>query len=191
MVVACFVLVASCSSGETQTESSSVLTLSPVLTGPIDTSPVSTDAITTSPVVTSPVEMSPILDVPPLLGAFRIGTVRLDEGELLVAIADNDALRAQGLMKVTDLGPLDGMVFVWPAATDRTFWMRDTVISLDIAWFDADGRFVSQLVMAPCEPSETCVRFAAERLYRYALEMPAGNMPKLGRDSRLELVEGF
>ena len=69
--------------------------------------------------------------------------------------------------------------------------MRDTVIPLDIAWFDGEGRFVSQLVMAPCEPLETCPHFAADRLYRYALEMLEGTMPSLSGDSKLDLVDGF
>ena len=133
----------------------------------------------------------PVLDIPPQLGDFGIGTIRLDETELLVAIADSNPNRALGLMNVADLGSLDGMVFVWPEDTDGTFWMRDTGIPLDIAWFDGEGRFISQLVMAPCEPFGACPHFAADRLHRYALEMPEGTMPSLSADSRLDLVDGF
>lgn len=191
VVTACFVLVASCSGGELQVEAFPSVTTSPIQASPIITSPVEVDVVTTSPVVTSAIEPGPVLDIPPQLGEFGIGTIRLDGTELLVAIADNDPNRTQGLMNVADLGSLDGMVFVWPEDTDRTFWMRDTVISLDIAWFDGEGRFVSQLVMAPCEPLEICPHFAADRLYRFALEMPEGTMPSLSADSRLDLVDGF
>ena len=183
VVMACFVLVASCS---VQVEAFSSVTTSPVQTSPIATSPTEVDVVTSSPV-----ETSPVLDIPPQLGDFGIGTIRLDETELLVAIADSNPNRALGLMNVADLGSLDGMVFVWPEDTDGTFWMRDTGIPLDIAWFDGEGRFISQLVMAPCEPFGACPHFAADRLHRYALEMPEGTMPSLSADSRLDLVDGF
>ena len=180
-------LVASCASDETGIDT---------FRDGVATSLVVTDAVTTSPLVTSPVTTSPvrtslIFDVPAVLTDFGIGTVRLDGSELSVAIAGNPGLRARGLMGVTELGSLDGMVFVWDRDTGSTFWMKDTLIALDIAWFDAGGRFVSQLTMLPCDDQQVCPTHAAEALYRYALEMPQGTMPELSEASMLELVAGF
>ena len=180
-------LGASCSGDETISSTSPPgVTTSPVLTSPVTTSPV-----VTSPVATSPATTSPIVDVPAVLADFGIGTVRLDGTELLVAIARDSRLRVQGLMGVTDLGSLDGMVFIWDEDTDSSFWMKDTLIPLDIAWFDAAGRFVSQLTMPPCGDEEVCPTYAADTPYRFALEMPEGTIPGLSEPSLLELVEGF
>ncbi len=134
--------------------------------------------------------MSPIIVVPPVLADFRVGTVRLEGGEFVVAIADTPVLRPQGLMNVTNLLSLDGMVFFWPEDTETRFWMKDTLISLDIAWFDSSGLFISMLTMPPCGDEEHCPKYFAAGPYRSALEMPEGAMPDLREGSRLEFLEG-
>jgi hypothetical protein len=91
----------------------------------------------------------------------------------LVAVADDAAERARGLMEVEDLGPLRGMLFVFPEDTTAGFWMKDTPLPLDIAFFAADGSLVAWLSMAPC-PGDPCATYRAPRPYRYALEVPAG-----------------
>lgn len=104
-----------------------------------------------------------------------------------VWLADDEPSRETGLMGVTDpsLGGRDGMVFRFPADTTAAFWMRDTLLPLSIAWFAADGSFVSSTEMDPC-PSGTvaCPTFAAARPYRLALEVPRGGLVGLGIDER-------
>ena len=107
-------------------------------------------------------------------------------------LADTPELRERGLMTVTDpaLGGYDGMLFRFDGDTSVGFYMKDTLIPLSIAWFHADGRFVSATDMPPCETSE-CPTFAPGREYRYALEVPEGNLPGLsiGPGTRLILGE--
>ncbi|MBU1865372.1 MAG: DUF192 domain-containing protein, partial [Actinobacteria bacterium] len=67
-----------------------------------------------------------------------------------VAVADTPALRSRGLMGVTDLGSVRGMLFLWPNDTAGGFWMKDTLIPLDIAFFDAAGVLVDLVSMTPC-----------------------------------------
>ena len=52
-----------------------------------------------------------------------------------MAVADEAGERAQGLMGVTDLGSLRGMLFVFPEDTISGFWMKGTPLALDIAFF--------------------------------------------------------
>jgi len=49
---------------------------------------------------------------------------------------------AQGLMFRESLAPRTGMLFLFAEPAVRPFWMKNTMISLDIIWLDADGRVV-------------------------------------------------
>lgn len=102
--------------------------------------------------------------------------------------------RRRGLQHVTELGPADGMVFVYTEPHTAAFWMRDTPMPLSIAWFDADGGFVSATEMEPCleGPDRDCPRYAAGAPYTAAVELPAGRVSELGfgPGSVLELGAG-
>ena len=55
-------------------------------------------------------------------------------------------------MSVTSLGGADGMLFRFGAEQTASFWMKDTVLPLSIAFFADDGAFVSATDMEPCPP---------------------------------------
>jgi uncharacterized membrane protein (UPF0127 family) len=117
------------------------------------------------------------------LGGVTMVTVEVDGAPLRVAQASTSDDRAQGLSGVDDLGELDGMLFTWGGETvTSAFTMRDTLIDLDIAFFDADGRFVDGFAMVRCEVSP-CPSYAASGPYAYALETPAGSLATLGPGS--------
>lgn len=105
--------------------------------------------------------------------AFERATVKISGEVWLVAIASEPHQWIQGLMFVTDLGDLDGMLFVWEEDTTGPFWMKDTLLPLDIAFFDADGTLVDLLSMEPCT-TDPCPVYEAAGPYRYALEAPRG-----------------
>jgi hypothetical protein len=87
-------------------------------------------------------------------------------------------------MRVTDLGGLDGMLFVFQADSSGGFWMKNTVIPLDIVFFTADGGFVDALTMAPCT-EDPCPTYRPNGSYRYALEAPAGDLAFVTSTARL------
>ena len=122
------------------------------------------------------------------LEGFDTATITVDGQELAVAIADKAALRSQGLMGVSDLGGLDGMLFIFEETTDVGFWMKDTLIALDIAFFDVGGVFVDAFTMEPCA-GEPCPVYDASGEYQYAVETPAGELAFAGEGSFLELAE--
>ncbi len=119
------------------------------------------------------------------LAGFPSTTVTIDDRELAVAVADNGEARGQGLMNVYDLGRLDGMLFVFEADTETGFWMHNTPIPLDIAFFSEDGTFVDRLTMETC--LGTCPTYYASGPYRYALEAPAGDLESVGPESVLRI----
>ena len=65
------------------------------------------------------------------------------EHEFLVEIADDAASRARGLMFRPPLADDRGMLFLFPYASEQSFWMRNTPSSLDIIYIAPDGRIVS------------------------------------------------
>jgi uncharacterized protein len=123
--------------------------------------------------------------------------ITLADGEvcaLCLWVAATPAQRQRGLMGVTDLGPADGMVFVYDGPASGRFWMRGTPMPLSIAFFAADGSFVSAVDMDPCltGPSEDCRRYSAAGPYVSAVEVPQGQLAELGigPGSRLALDTG-
>jgi uncharacterized protein len=97
-----------------------------------------------------------------------------------VLLADTPERRQRGLMEVTDLQGYPGMLFTWTEDSSNSFYMRNTPMPLSIAWFDVDGKVVSTTDMAPCADVDNCPLYPSEGTYRYALEVPQGQLDDLG-----------
>lgn len=123
---------------------------------------------------------------------YELMTVQLNGEDLLVAIADNNALRARGLMGVTEFGDLDGMLFAWQEPHVGAFWMWTVPIPLDVAVFDANGALIDVLEMAPCIDgnSTDCPRYQPDGAYVYALERHEGDLVTLSQNAVLNLEPG-
>jgi uncharacterized membrane protein (UPF0127 family) len=57
-----------------------------------------------------------------------------------VALAENRTQYRQGLMYCPALEPGSGLLFIYPEAARRTFWMKDTPLALAIIFADPEGR---------------------------------------------------
>jgi uncharacterized membrane protein (UPF0127 family) len=83
-----------------------------------------------------------------------------------VEIADDDAERQRGLMDRTALADNAGMLFVFDREKPLSFWMRNTLIPLSVAYIDSDGRIVDIQDMQPLDetphPSAGPARYALE-----------------------------
>lgn len=90
-----------------------------------------------------------------------------------VRVAATPEHRQQGLMQVPRLPDGAGMLFVFEQERTGGFWMKDTLVPLDIAFIDADQRIVAVDTMVPCR-REPCRIYEPHRPYTSALEVPAG-----------------
>jgi uncharacterized membrane protein (UPF0127 family) len=100
--------------------------------------------------------------------------------QLCALLAATDQQRQRGLMQITDLHGYPGMVFRFATDSQGGFHMQNTPMPLSIAFFSADGSFVSAADMAPCEDRPGCPVTGASGPYRYALEVPQGKLGELG-----------
>ena len=66
-----------------------------------------------------------------------------------------------------------GMVFVYPSDHTGGYWMKNTLIPLSIAFYDASGRIVRILDMKPCR-ADPCRVYDPGVAYRGALEVNQG-----------------
>ena len=123
--------------------------------------------------------------------AFRVEGPTDSAAKRCALLAETAEQRSRGLMHRTDLAGHDGMIFRFEADTSGSFWMKDTPLPLSIAWFDSSGTYVSSTDMEPCLNQPSCPTYSAAGPYRFALEVPQGELPALGvgPGSRL-VVEG-
>lgn len=108
-------------------------------------------------------------------------SIRTDDGtvSLDVQVADTPEERQTGLMGRESLSPYDGMAFVWEEPVVGTFWMKDTVIPLSIAFWDDDGRIVSILDMDPCT-EDPCPTYGPDEPFVGAVEVDPGTFERHG-----------
>lgn len=104
-----------------------------------------------------------------------------DDGSTLIdiEIAETPEQRQQGLMYRTEIPEDWGMAFVFFEESSGGFWMKNTLVSLSIAFFDAEGEIVRILDMEPCE-EDPCPTYDSGASYSGALEVAQGSFAEWG-----------
>jgi uncharacterized protein len=135
-----------------------------------------------------PVDRGPVL--PPLHPAIddwdeTVVSIRTTAGatptvDAKVAVTTGE--RRRGLMEVEELPDGSGMLFLFDDERTGGFWMRNTLVPLDIAYIDANGVIGTVLAMDPCdEPAASdCPTYVPEEPYVTALEVPQGWFEQVG-----------
>ncbi|WP_295077347.1 DUF192 domain-containing protein [Tabrizicola sp.] len=94
-----------------------------------------------------------------------------------VEVADDGEERAQGLMFRTELAPASGMLFVYEMPRRVSFWMKNTLIPLDMVFADASGTVTR--VHSGAVPGDLTPIDGGEGV-QFVLEINAGLASKLG-----------
>ncbi|MGR3453186.1 DUF192 domain-containing protein [Pseudooceanicola sp.] len=102
-----------------------------------------------------------------------------------VEVVDTPETRAQGLMFVEEMAPGEGMLFVYPAPQPRVgFWMKNTLIPLDMIFMDATGTVRKVHTMA--QPHDETLIPGGEDI-QYVLELNGGVARDMGIGPGTEL----
>jgi len=96
--------------------------------------------------------------------------VYLKNTEIWVEVPKNSEERARGLMGRNQLGENEGMLFIFETEDYHSFWMKNTLIPLSIAFIDREGRILGIADMEPL----TLELHPPPRPILYALEMKKG-----------------
>ena len=94
-----------------------------------------------------------------------------------VEVARSPPEQARGLMFRTEMGPNEGMLFPYRQPQTLSFWMKNTVLSLDLIFIGEDRRIVN-IAKRATPYSEASIRSDAPAIA--VLELNGGRADELG-----------
>ena len=105
--------------------------------------------------------------------------VVLPDGSIVrIEIAADDETRAQGLMFRDRVPEGTGMLFLFVEPGEFPFWMKNTLVPLDMIWIDDQHRAVHvEHGVPPCK-ADPCPSYPPHAAAKYVLELGAGQAAK-------------
>lgn len=94
-----------------------------------------------------------------------------------IEVADDNSQRAQGLMWRKSMPENEGMLFIFPEDADQAFWMKNTIMPLDIIFINSDKEIV-KIYKNAVPYSEKSM--PSEKKAMYVVETVAGFCDKNG-----------
>ena len=93
-------------------------------------------------------------------------------------VADRESI-SKGLMHRESLSEKTGMLFAFPKPGVHHFWMKNTLIPLDIIWIDSTRHIIHIEHNVPPCTKDPCPSYGIEKVSAYVLEINAGEVKKL------------
>ncbi|HSP34095.1 MAG TPA: DUF192 domain-containing protein, partial [Thermoanaerobaculia bacterium] len=97
-----------------------------------------------------------------------------------IELATDDETRAQGLMYRERVPAGTGMLFMFAQAGDYPFWMKNTLVPLDMIWIDAAKKVVHVAANVPPCKADPCPSYPPNAEASYVLELGGGEAAKHG-----------
>ena len=125
---------------------------------------------------------------------FPMGTIMVDDIALQVMIADTEPRRVRGLMFEDQLPYDQGMIFVFEKSGLYSLWMLNMQFSLDMIWFDQNGKIVHiEKDVPPCKTAleiAACQSIVPNGEAVYILEVTSGfiDQNNITTDSVLKII---
>ncbi len=107
-----------------------------------------------------------------------IKKVAINNSEVKVDAVTDEKTRKQGLMHKASLAADRGMLFVFERMGTYPFWMKDTLIPLDIIWMNTNREIVHIKKNVPPCTSDPCTTYIPTEQAIYVLEVNAGWVDK-------------
>jgi len=108
--------------------------------------------------------------------------IHAPQADLTLEVARTDTQRERGLMDRTSVAPHTGMIFVFERDELVQFWMKRTLVPLDMIFVGGDGSvrrvFANVPTVAPSLPDNAIPREGAQA--KYVIELHAGEAAKDG-----------
>jgi uncharacterized protein len=105
--------------------------------------------------------------------------VEIHDQVILVEVVDTPEERQLGLMHREELCEHCGMLFVFEEEDEHSFWMKNTLIPLDIIFIDKDFFIVDIIRADPCE-EDPCEFYTPSDIVLYAVEVNQGFSEEYG-----------
>ena len=103
-----------------------------------------------------------------------------------ITLASTAVERAKGLMNVSYMHPDQGMLFLFQTPTNTFFWMKGTLIPLDMMFVKDDVIMYIAHNATPCKVDQ-CPTFGPGQYYDYVVETNAGYAKQHGIDVGVEV----
>jgi len=101
---------------------------------------------------------------------YEKGTVVFENTAVDVEVVDTFAKRMTGLMYRETLDESSGMLFIFDDEQVRDFWMKNTLIPLDIIFLDSNYTIVKIQQAVPCK-EDPCKTYSSEKPSKYVVEV--------------------
>ena len=112
----------------------------------------------------------------------KLAEITIGEQVFQAEIADTNESRQRGLMFREKLKENTGMIFIFDYEGKHSFWMKNTLIPLDLIWISTDKKVVYIQTLQPCK-SDPCPSYKPEIDSKYVLEVDAGKFRGILGDS--------
>ena len=106
-----------------------------------------------------------------IVGCSSVPTVCIEGKCFEVDIAESYEEQKQGLMFIESLEEGKGMLFVYNNKSQKYFWMKNTLIPLDIIWIDNNTVVYVSDNTPICKSSESCPIYGTDTPVKYVLEV--------------------
>jgi uncharacterized protein len=137
--------------------------------------PAATSTATTPPITTTPAPT--VTDQAQTLPLTLLATI--NQTKLKVAVAETPMQQQMGLMFRTSLADDEGMLFTFTPARPVAFWMKHTLIPLDMLYIRSGIVREIQANVPPCQ-ADPCPSYPSKTLIDQVIEIRGGQAEKLG-----------
>lgn len=100
-------------------------------------------------------------------------TITINGKKITLELADTPEKQTIGLMNRKFLSEDSGMLFIFPAENFYNFWMKNTLIPLDMIFITSENKIATIYTAQPCK-ADPCMHYVPTKPVKYVLEVNAG-----------------